>query len=131
MEKKNSFNPVNLDPEWFLLAPTAIPTRDEVIYGAKHAAKDLGRKGKLLLGTEFEMLFFSPDSDPEKSYQFLENPNYHPSHLKKIEEITRDAVAFTEKQRRMDSCEIIGRLSLEYRTRPLDVKDMLAAYEDF
>jgi hypothetical protein len=63
-----SFNPANIYPDLFLRPPTEVVS-PEVQYIALKVAEKLTKKkkGDLRVGTELEVLFFSPDTDPAES----------------------------------------------------------------
>lgn len=141
MERGRPYHPDNIQPEYFLRAPTHITTYGDVEYlnkeiasmleGGKDFDSRVSKLRELRIGSEFEIIFFDPSIDPEKAKFQGDNPNYGVSHQKKMFRINDDAEAFVQKSKAMESLESIGRLSIEYRTAPSSVKEYLRAIDIF
>lgn len=129
------YNPANIKPE-NLFNPPTVRAQSELIYLAKQLGSAMEGKGHinkriLLIGTEFEMFFFSPDIDPREARHMPEelNPNYQPPHKAKIDELK----LFFEKLHISKPSAFLGadkwRISFEARTAPQTLNDHLESLE--
>lgn len=120
MREFAKYNPANMAPELLLTPPTRI-VDEESRYLAKQVAQDICLKGqKLRLGTELEIIFFSPDADPLTYPQYnSKNPNYQSGHQAKMRQLKEWAVA--RRNRTEGPHTEQSRLCIEFRTRPADI----------
>lgn len=134
------YNPVNFSPENLFRPPTS-STHGELSYlidQLSHVLEGTGRikERRLLVGTELEMFFFSPDEDPTEAYhvygESTRNPNYTSEHHAKIELLQKfgNDLKRNSPSEFMD-VESIGKIGLEYHTAPQQVDKHLETMERF
>lgn len=136
MSEYLKYNPANLQPENFLHPPTET-VEDEIQYLARQLADILEGKPyhqgvearTLLIGTELEVLFFSPDRDPlaARVLPREDNPNYQYDHFSKITTLKNWAENLRYRRKKIAKCTSIGTLGIEFRTRPLGLSGYLEA----
>ncbi|MBI2310599.1 hypothetical protein HYU90_02115 [Candidatus Collierbacteria bacterium] len=133
------YNPKNIIPENLFRPPTS-RTHSELAYLVKQVNQDLEGSGKdrrlLLVGTELEIYFFSPELDPVEAKSRYgnsgDNPNYGKTHLRKIQKVAGFAkmVRYT-KPGEFIAPERIGRIMVEFRTAPQRAMEYLVTMEKF
>lgn len=135
------FNPENIVPQQFMRSATEAAGHTEIVYIAKQVEAEL--QGKVFppttikekavgLGSEFEILFFSPEMDPHEAEKLDEsnNPNYSAKHQRKMDCILSESEKFVQKNSKFfwrNPLERIGRLMFEYRTAPFPLSGYLEA----
>jgi hypothetical protein len=122
------YNRENYKPDLFMRPPTEC-AHNELKYLIGGMDEKIKRrfgdvnKVDLLIGTELEVFFFSPDIDPVVGYETLldeENPNYGEEHREKMHTIqTWSTSVLQEKYAgRFDKWSNLGRIFFEFRTMP-------------
>lgn len=137
MAEYKQYNPANITPDRFFRPPTA-RTHGELKYliGQLNQALE-GRflsSKRLLVGAEFEVHFFNPDSDPYMCFGMSsnQNPNYSTDHSRKLLEIGELAANMhNNRPSEFLSSDKIGRVTYEFRTAPQQVDDHLKTLEVF
>lgn len=134
--KSLKYNPANFTPDHLFEPPTK-GVRKELVYLVKKLEKTLGglekEKRLLQVGTELEIFFFSPDSDPSlDKRRSRQNPNYSESHLEKVEKLLH----FGEKLHKafpdqFEEPDDMGRIFLEFRTAPQSPSEYLKTIGSF
>jgi hypothetical protein len=120
------YNPLNYRPDLFMRPPTECVQNDiryliremeekaRIVFEKKHA--------EILVGTELEVLFFSPRVDPVVAERELPNhlnPNYDDEHLLKLNEIEAWANTLMEKHpSQFLESDRMSRIFMEFRTMP-------------
>lgn len=123
MSEFHKYNPANMAPE-LLLEPPTQAVAAETRYLSLQLAKEIcATSEKLRLGTELEIIFFSPDADPLVAYQRpnSKNPNYqipHQDKMRELEKWANNRRSLAEGPHTKQS-----RLCVEFRTRPADIRN--------
>lgn len=131
MGEYRRYNPINFDPQNFMRPRTNV-VWPELKYLNRHLASLIEGtmrvdQGSLLIGTEFEVLFFDANSDPFKTwnrfYESEQNPNYQRGHLDKVERIAELASKLDNRHSDMfEKCADESNLMIEFRTTPQNIK---------
>ncbi len=125
-----SFRPENFSPEVFMHPPTEIVS-DELMYlnrKLEQTIKGHSPKRKMMIGSEFEILFFNPNQHPFKTLEEFgcnptKNRNYSAQHRNKIKEMSNIGESLMKKYpEKFIRHSWESNLMLEYRTAPQDVE---------
>jgi hypothetical protein len=137
MREYKKFRLENYDPEFLLCPPTGC-VENELMYLSRQLAESLEcgtqiptKKRSLKVGTELELFLFTPEIEPEMANLLWEddNPNYSGAHMRKIQRINSWAEHLKESDPLFGVCsnDDVGRLTVEFRTLPLDLDDYYTA----
>lgn len=132
-----------LNPDNFLAPPTS-SIGHELKYLAQNFQDALseqkrflffrGTTDKVLLGAEFEIIFFAKGFDykTRSPRRIKTNPNYKESHIRKVKSAKELLNVLTREEEIFERPDNnIGNLSIEFRTSPLGLNEYFSAVEKF